>query len=876
MHPTHKNFSIRTYLYITVTLMGILGLLLALATGNIYREVTLNNNQQIITNLVNRQLTQLSDSLAEEMRELATSLISENEFSHKTKSNNKNVIQDLLTKQFQRQFSDEGQIKLTGIAIYSVDFSQIQNVIKDDKAPERNIACKKLLTEATTRTGIHKTKTYFTYCNYKNSPYFALLTPIGGLRPYAFLYLESDPSPVFPPLRNSIGLPIQIMTDNNKLMYESDEWEESHTNQNTISFDYALTQETDSPKLQINVANNNKSLNMKLEKTRNAVMLIALLVTLITALIITWIIQTTVVTPIRTLSDQLKSLKIDRKQLGKRVSVSGNSEVNILASEFNSMTVELSEAYSELEIFAKKEKNSNDAKSAFLANMTHEIRTPLTAIIGFSKVLQSGNPSPEKLKKSTNIIVKNSEHLLQIINDILDLSKIEENMLEISKNEISLYQLLQDVNNIIAQSILDKKLSFVIHYTYPLPKFITTDEIRLKQILINLLANAKKFTDKGHVYLYASYTTESNTVNFCVEDTGIGLSSSQQKTIFNAFTQADSSTTKKFGGTGLGLSISRILSQKLGHEENGELVVKSELGHGSQFSFSIDPGEKNNLTLCSDLNSFIVEDELEYDFDNQLQVSGNILLVEDTIDNQELIGTILKDVGASVSYANNGQEALDLCQEEVFDLILMDMQMPIMGGLEAVTTLRSRDYNGAIVMLTANAFEKEKQACISAGCDNFLMKPLDINALFDNIEKYLTPLDVSLTSRSIVSTISPEKNTTLDDSIIVSTIITKNGKFKNLVEIFAQKLPDFIRHISEALDKNDIEQLTQHVHQLKGVGGNYGFIMITDVCIIIEDKIHEKEYGDIPPCIDELQSIYAKIIAGLDHPSESSNNIKPK
>lgn len=842
--------------------MGAMGLLLALSTGNIYREVTLTNNQQIISSLIDRQLIQLSNTLSNEMRDLAYSLQSEDEFSSTIKTRSHAIIQQQLFKQFQRQFAEDGIVKLTGISILDLDYSPIATSINDRTNPDRDIACTRLVTEATKRSAIESTKLMSQYCNHNQITYFAQIVPVGGLRPYSFLYLESDPIPAFKPLENKIGIPIKILSTDNKVMYESDDWTSSDQDYEIIELTHNLSADPLSPELKIKTKTDSNLLTQKLEETRNSVMAIAVAITLIATLLMSLGARLTIVNPLRTLANQLKLVRKDKNQLGAEVDVSGNAEVNLLANEFNSLTVELRDTYSELEVLAAKECASNNAKSVFLANMSHELRTPLTAIIGFSEILQQKKLSEDETKKLTNTIVKNSNHLLQIINDILDLSKIDENKLEIVKSDFALYLLLQDVYSLVEKSITDKKVAFEIKYHYPLPMLINTDEMRVKQILINLLGNAKKFTDNGHIYLHIKYS-QDNRIVFCVEDTGIGLDQEQQIKIFEAFTQANSSTTKNYGGTGLGLSISQRLSELLG----GTLTVESEPGIGSKFSFSIDPGTKENLVMCKGLDQFQTKELFANHTYTNTKVSGDILLVEDTIDNQDLISSLLSDIGANVSIASNGLEAVSYCQNNKYDLVLMDMQMPVMGGLEAVIELRKLKYSDPIVMLTANTFGSDKEKCLSAGCNDFLYKPIVVDALYNIVIKYLlnatdhSKIDaVEIQDTKSFSTALPQTN-----NMLFSSLMGKSDRYDEIIYRFITKIPDLLQDISNSYNENDLENLSVYIHNLKGLGGNMGYSQITDLCTTIESIISNNETNKIQFQLDRLTILYDMILAGIDY-----------
>jgi len=474
-----------------------------------------------------------------------------------------------------------------------------------------------------------------------------------------------------------------------------------------------------------------------IKKERRELIVIVLFILMIFSLSLIWIIRRVVARPMQYLVETTQY--ISEGNIGARLPSGRHDEFGQLAKFFNGMLDTIEDKQIELQNTLLEAKAATVAKSQFLANMSHEIRTPLTAITGFSKTLLDNKLNPEQRKNAIYTVIRNCEHLLTIINDILDISKIEANKIDINKNHFSLFELLTDIETLTNTQVGGKKIIFLINYKLPLPVNILSDEIRLKQILINLCTNAVKFTSEGEVTLDVSFLEDENKLIFAVTDSGIGISDEQISKIFSPFTQADSSITREYGGTGLGLSISQKLADLLG----GSLMVCSKKNLGSCFTVTINPGK-------------ITDDNLHYILptpDNNMQddetiisnhVNGEILLVEDTPDIQALIDLYLNEMGATVTIVENGQAALDIVNEQTFDLILMDMQMPIMGGIEAVQELRKRGFKTPIAMLTANAMAQFEEECITAGCDDYLVKPVEIKELKRVVDKYLKKSDPDL------------------------------------------------------------------------------------------------------------------------------------
>ena len=353
------------------------------------------------------------------------------------------------------------------------------------------------------------------------------------------------------------------------------------------------------------------------------------------------------------------------------------------------------------------------AKSEFLANMSHEIRTPMTAILGFTEVLMGSALNQVQLDAATTI-ERNGEYLIGIINDILDLSKIEAGKLEIEHIQCSPCQILSDVVSLMSVRANAKSLPLEIEYDGLIPQSIQSDPTRLRQILINLTGNAIKFTETGKVRLVARLLDAEHDepkMQFEVVDSGIGMTDQQIANIFKPFMQADTSTTRKFGGTGLGLTISERLAKKLG----GDIVVKSTLGEGSTFTVRVATGSLDGVRLLESPT----EAQLRTDPDKkpaapETKLDCRLLLAEDGLDNQRLIVFLLKKAGAEVAVAENGQIAYDLAltardEGTPFDVILMDMQMPVMDGYDATGSLREAGYTGPIIALTAHAMSSARR-----------------------------------------------------------------------------------------------------------------------------------------------------------------------
>ncbi|MDR0932953.1 MAG: response regulator [Victivallales bacterium] len=386
--------------------------------------------------------------------------------------------------------------------------------------------------------------------------------------------------------------------------------------------------------------------------------------------------------------------------------------------------------------------DANHAKSRFLANMSHEIRTPMNAIIGMTMLAQQSNDIT-RIKSFLEQSEKAEQRLLMLINDILDMGKIESGKLQIAESELNYAKMIDDVVNVVAENALEKHIKIKIVYNMPITHLMWVDELRLSQVVLNLLSNAVKFTPEGgKITLFSEIINETH-LRFSCTDTGIGISKEIMQKLFNSFEQADKSITRQYGGSGLGLALSKQIVELMG----GDITVKSMPGRGSTFSFEIPIEWRGKIPPENTDNKALLESGQS----EAIFADKNILLAEDIAVNRMIVSMLLEKTLCHIDEAENGQIAVEMAKNGKYDLILMDMQMPVMDGLTATREIRKFNKDVPIIAMTANAFKEDAERCIEAGMNDHIAKPINRKTFFARIgEILLSRLPFTLIFSSLV------------------------------------------------------------------------------------------------------------------------------
>ena len=537
---------------------------------------------------------------------------------------------------------------------------------------------------------------------------------------------------------------------------------------------------------------------------------------------------------------------------------------------------QLEENKIELGIAKERAEAANRAKSDFLANMSHDIRTPMNAILGFTDLLRRGfGKNQDDARRYLETIYSSGKHLLDLINDILDLSKVEAGALEVEQIACAPHLLIHEVVTALGVKAREKDITLEFKTEGMVPATIQSDPTCLRRIITNLVGNAVKFTEHGSVSVTLRLIKSDGEPQIAIDvsDTGIGIPSERLDSMFDPFSQADSSVTRRFGGTGLGLTISRRMARAMG----GDITANSEIGKGSTFTVTVNTGALSGATMLSPSDVIAASAGSEADEQTRWRFPpARLLVVDDAQENRELLSLLLGDSGLQVDEAENGRAGVEMARRHSYDLILMDMQMPVMDGFTATRILRADGLTIPIIALTANAMKDSEQEVLEAGCSGIQTKPINIDELMEALGARLGGTRINNGSSASAPADSTSPSTVVEALAFgpIRSRLANIARLRSTVRKFAHRLDEQLPSLQRACDIGDYRELATLAHWLRGAASMVGYDVFTAPALELEQAAEREDARACKTILEKIKSMTFRLVVPSEDYLVATNTVE--